>query len=141
MARQLNVGHWGAVDGSNHWQDCDTAVIFGLPYTPDTWAANAYFALQGVQDTAWLQSKNRPYGKHQDVREALKTGHIVSSVVQAINRIRCRKVIDAKGNCPKADVYLMLPAGKVGETILKGILESMPKVNLCEWTFSEYFKY
>ena len=134
---QLNVGHWGAVDGSNHWQDCDTAVIFGLPYTPDTWAANAYFALQGVQDTAWLQSKNRPYGKHQDVREALKTGHIVSSVVQAINRIRCRKVIDAKGNCPKADVYLMLPAGKVGETILKGILESMPKVNLCEWTFSD----
>ena len=28
-------------------------------------------------------------------------------------------------------------SGKVGETILKGILESMPKVNLCEWTFSD----
>lgn len=134
---QLNVGHWGAVDGSNQWKDCDTAVIFGLPYIPDTWAANAYFALQGVQDTEWLQTKHRPHGKHKDVREALKTGHIVSSVVQAINRIRCRKVIDVQGNCPKADVYLMLPNAKASEAILKGILESMPKVNLCEWTFSD----
>lgn len=133
----LNVGHWGAVDGSNNWQDCDTAVIFGLPYIPDTWAANTYFALQGVQDDEWLNSKDRPHGKHLDVREALKTGHIVSSVVQAINRIRCRKVIDDLGNCPKADVYLMLPNGKAGESMLEGILESMPSVNLIDWTFSE----
>lgn len=134
---ELSVGHWGAVDGSNQWRDCDTAVIFGLPYMPDTWSANAYFALQGVKDNAWLQSDQRPHGKHQDVREALKTGHVVSSVVQAINRIRCRKVIDAEGNCPKADVYLMLPKGKAGEAILSGILESMPKVNLCKWAFSD----
>lgn len=132
----LSVGHWGAIDGSNQWKDCDTAVIFGLPYLPDTWAANAYFALQGVKDNTWLQSKNRPHGKHKDVREALKTGHIVSSVVQAINRIRCRKVIDTDGNCPKADVYLMIPNGKEGKAILQGILQSMPKVNLKEWKFT-----
>lgn len=132
---QHHVGHWGAVDGSNEWKDCDTAVIFGLPYLPDTWSANAYFALQGVKTTEWLQSDNRPHGRHKDVREALRTGHIVSSVVQAINRIRCRKVIDAKGNCPESNVYLMLPNGYQGEAILKGILESMPNVQLRDWTF------
>jgi hypothetical protein len=133
---KLNVGHYGAVDGSNAWRDCDTAVIFGLPYLPDTWSANAYFALQGVKTTEWLQSQDRPHGKHLDIREALKTGHIVSSVVQAINRIRCRKVIDSKGNCPKSNIYLMLPNGVGGEAILEGILKSMPSVNLKEWTFT-----
>jgi hypothetical protein len=44
---ELLTGHWGAVDGSNAWRDCDAAVIFGLPYRPDTWTANAFFALQG----------------------------------------------------------------------------------------------
>lgn len=133
----MKVGHWGAVDGSNQWQDCDTAVIFGLPYMPDTWSANAFFALRGVQDTEWLQTPHRPFGRHIDVREALKTGHVVASVVQAINRIRCRKVTDSEGNCPKADVYLMLPDGKSGQAILRGILRSMPGINLQEWAFSE----
>lgn len=133
---KLSVGHYGAVDGSNEWRDCDTAVIFGLPYLPDTWTANAYFALQGVKDTEWLQSDSRPYGNHLDIRDALKTGHIVSSVVQAINRIRCRKVTDNLGNCPNANVYLMLPKGAGGKAILEGILKSMPRVNLKEWTFT-----
>jgi hypothetical protein len=31
---RFDVGHWNAVDGRNDWADCDTAVIFGLPY-PD----------------------------------------------------------------------------------------------------------
>jgi hypothetical protein len=26
----LNVGHWGAIDGKNDWKDCDVAVIFRL---------------------------------------------------------------------------------------------------------------
>lgn len=133
---KLSVGHYGAVDGSNEWRDCDTAIIFGLPYLPDTWTANAYFALQGVRNTEWLQSNSRPHGNHLDIREALKTGHIVSSVVQAINRIRCRKVTDRLGNCPTANVYLMLPTGSGGQLILEGILKSMPSVNLKEWTFT-----
>jgi hypothetical protein len=40
----MKTGHWGAIDGSNKWQDCDTAVIFGIPYLPDHWTANCYMA-------------------------------------------------------------------------------------------------
>jgi len=132
----MHTGHWGAVDGSNAWRECDAAVIFGLPYRPDTWSANAFFALRGVQDTAWLRSKDeRAWGNYQDIRSALKTGQTVTEVVQAINRIRCRKVIDTEGNCPKADVYLLLPDNKLGGDILAGIRREMPGIVVREWTY------
>lgn len=51
---KYSVGHWGAVDGRNDWQDHNTAVIFGLPYRNHIWATNAFFALQGLQDNEWM---------------------------------------------------------------------------------------
>src|SRR5262249_27638570 len=53
--KQFAVGHWGAVDGRNTWQDFDVAVILGLPYRPQTWATNVFCALQGAQDDKWLK--------------------------------------------------------------------------------------
>lgn len=47
---RLDIGHWGAVDGRNDWSDCDTAVIFGLPYRDRVWSTNLFFALRGHQD-------------------------------------------------------------------------------------------
>jgi hypothetical protein len=60
---QFSVGHWGAVDGRNTWQDFDTTVILGLPYRPQTWATNMFCALQGAQDDEWLKS---PEWKQQE---------------------------------------------------------------------------
>ena len=45
--------HWGAVDGSNAYADCDVAVVFGLPYRDAvTWPTNVFFALQGADSGA-----------------------------------------------------------------------------------------
>lgn len=132
----MHTGHWGAVDGSNAWRDCDAAVIFGLPYRPDTWSANAFFALQGVQDTSWLQSKEyRAWGEYKDIRTALRTGQTVTEVVQAINRVRCRKVIDAQGNCPTVDVYLLLPGNHVATDIIAAIKRDMPGIKVGPWSY------
>jgi hypothetical protein len=133
---ELKTGHWWAVDGRNDWQDCDAAVIFGLPYRPDQWTATTFFALQGVKDDAWLQAKTRPWEKHRDVRMALKLGQLVTDVVQAINRIRCRRVIDEQGNCAPCDVYLMLPSGKTADAILEGIVKQMPDIMVKDWALS-----
>ncbi len=133
---RLHTGHWGAVTGSNAWRACDAAVILGLPYRPDTWSANTFMALQGVQSTEWLRSDQRPFGNHKDVRSALKLGQVITDLVQAINRIRCRKVIDAEGNCPAADVYLLLPEGPQGETILAGVVKLMDGINVRPWALS-----
>jgi hypothetical protein len=43
----LNVGHWGAVDGKNCWKDCNVAVIWGLPYMAEHHAIDQLFAVLG----------------------------------------------------------------------------------------------
>jgi hypothetical protein len=132
-----STGHWGKIDGSNQWKNCDTVVIFGLPIMPETWTANVYMALQGPQSTAWLQGENgRKYGKHHDVRQALKWGEISTRVIQAINRVRCRNTIDHKGNCKPTDVYLMIPNGEQGANLLLDIQTMMPSIQIKDdWNY------
>lgn len=131
---KYSVGHWRAVDGRNDWQDHDTAVIFGLPYRNHIWATNAFFALQGLQDNEWM--KNPQWKSYADVREEMQTKQITVSIIQAINRIRCRRVIDAEGNCHPSDVFIVLPTGSRGDRILDAIKLEMPGVKTLEWSFS-----
>jgi hypothetical protein len=133
-----SVGTWGAIDGSNEWKDCDTAVIIGLPTKPDTWSANMVNGFCGIQSTEWLRGPGRPFGDHSDVRAALKIGDTITQVVQAINRIRCRKVIDAEGNCPEANVYLLLPDGPWGDQILQGIINLMDGIVVKPWVIQGF---
>lgn len=132
---EMKVGHWGNLDGSNEWQDCDAVVIFGMPYRPDHWTAEIFMAFKGVQTDEWLNNPEaRSYGKHPDIRRALRMGQLTTDVVQAINRIRCRRVIDGHGNCNSADVYLLLPCNKDGKEVLRGIRKEMPGVRCKEWS-------
>jgi hypothetical protein len=133
---EMMTGHWNSIDGSNKWQDCDTAVIFGLPYRPDTWTANVFMAFKGPQSTEWLQKKEqRQWKKYQDIRKALKHGQIITNIVQAINRVRCRRVIDSEGNCPDTDVFILLPHDKIAKDILDGIKKNMPGIKVKKWQF------
>lgn len=130
---EMMTGHWGSVDGSNAYRECDTAVIFGLPYRPDYWTANVFFALRGPQDTDWLTASERPFKEHNDIRDALKVGQITVAIVQAINRVRCRSVTDEQGNCPATDVYILLPNNAEADEILNGIVREMPGVQVKAW--------
>jgi hypothetical protein len=125
----LTTGHWGKIDGSNQWQYCDTVVIFGIPYLPKTWTSNIFMALQGAKDTEWLQDGNaRTFGKHTDIRKALEWGMISTNIIQAVNRVRCRKTIDNQGNCERTDVYIMLTGTELDNAILKDISRMMPEI-------------
>jgi hypothetical protein len=80
----METGHWGKIDGSNEWKNCDTVVIFGLPYLPPSWSPNVFMALQGGRDTRWLQNAiSGAHGKHKDIRQALRWGQIATNVIQA----------------------------------------------------------
>jgi hypothetical protein len=134
----FDVGHWGAVDGRNDWQDYDTAVIFGLPYRDRTWSANTFMALCGPQTTEWLNSEgDRPFKSYRDIRHALEVGQLVVSIVQAMNRTRNRKVIDEAGNCHPVDVFILLPGDKTGREILDGITGEMPGINVVDWVYTD----
>lgn len=124
--------HWGDIDGKNEWSDKSAAVFFGLPYTDNSFAIDTFFAHVGPQGDDWLRTARR-YGAYDDICKALVHSFIMRSVVQAINRIRCRRLIDASGNCDPTDVYLLLPSGSTNEAVVNAIVQQMPGVHICKW--------
>jgi hypothetical protein len=130
---RFDVGHWGAIDGRNDWSDYDTAVIFGLHYLDRVWSTNQFFALRGPQDDYWLQ--NPDWNEHDDVRQVMEQRQLSVSIIQAINRVRCRRVIDAQGRSPPADIYVILPKNKMGDAILQDIRVDMPGIVEVPWAF------
>jgi len=132
--KECSVGHWGAIDGRNTWQDFDTALILGLPYLPQTWATNMFCALQGAQDDEWLQSPE--WKQFKNVRKEMEQRQMSVSVIQAVNRICCRHVIDAEGHCPPADIFIVLPKDALGDAVLDAIKADMPEIRVVDWDFS-----
>ncbi|MDE5451937.1 hypothetical protein GWE18_03470 [Bradyrhizobium sp. CSA112] len=131
---QFSIGHWGKVDGSNAWKDFDTAVIFGLPYRDQVWSNDTFFALQGFQEDGWF---NEPQWKHYgDVRRVMRQRQLSVSIIQAIGRIRLRRVVDENGKCPPADVFIVLPKSQEGDEVLQDILTDLPGLKLADWDFS-----
>ena len=123
---KLSTAHWNAIDGKNLWADHSAAVIVGLPYRSRIWANNLYQAINGKQDTAWLQS-------NAEVRARLEVKQLTTAICQAINRVHCRATVDDKGNCKPTDVYLFLKEGDEGDAILKGLREEMPGIVEQKW--------
>lgn len=128
-----SVAHWGAIDGKNDWNDYDTVVIFGLSYRDQVWSTNTFFALQGLQDNRWLEQPS--WGRYADVRQEMQRRQLTVSVIQAVNRVRCRRVIDRDGNCPPTDVFIVLPKGAEGDAILGHLQEEMPGAVTVPWEF------
>lgn len=130
----LAVGHWGALDGRNDWSDYDTVVVFGLPYRDPIWSSNTFLAHRGPQDASWFQADDgRAYKGYKDVRRELEIRQLSVSVVQAINRVRCRRVVDGEGNCPPTTALIVLPTDDTGERLLAAIHKEMPGIRVESW--------
>jgi hypothetical protein len=125
---KLSVAHWGSLDGKNEWHDHDVAVLFGLSYRMRIWANNLYQAIKGRQGTKWLQNNNV-------LRNEMEVKQLTAGIVQAMNRIRCRKTVNAQGDCLPAEVFLVLKEGSEGDAILEGIRAEMPGLVVQPWEF------
>jgi hypothetical protein len=67
----------------------------------------------------------------------MEVKQLTAGIVQAMNRIRCRKTTDANGNCLPAEVFIVLREGDEGAAILKGIRAEMPGIVVSDdWDFS-----
>ena len=124
---EFRTAHFGAIDGKNDWQDFDTCVIAGMPYWPPNWAINALITAKGG------------LGAAEDLTRTLAEvtiNPLAVSVIQAVNRIRCRRVIDANGNCPPCSVFLLLRDQIEGDQILDLVKQEMPGIKVKDWDFS-----
>lgn len=130
---KYSVAHWGAIDGKNDWNDHDTAIILGVPYRDQVWSTNLFFALQGLQDNDWVVDPR--WGKYADVHREMQRRQLSVCIIQAINRVHCRRVIDAEGNCPPTEIFLVLRQGDEGDVILSHIREEMPGIVVKSWAF------
>ena len=59
-------------------------------------------------------------------------------VIQAINRVRCRRVVDENGRCSPTQVWLMLPDGRPEtKMILEGLKKDMPNIKEQAWAYGK----
>ncbi len=122
--KTIEINHWGAITGLNQWQDFDTCVIAGLNHKPATFAQN-----RSIVNT----NEHMAFGSDQtSINETIKMTDITAEIIQAMNRIRIRKVISSDGKCASANIYLMLPVFNYsGYT--QHIREHMTNINIVEW--------
>ncbi len=154
--KNFSTAYWGNLNGKNNWQDYETIVLYGIPRLDDVTVENAELAFdlwhmetqnkfslpdalinpdaelieiapqQWAYDDTGSQSIESylEYGEYQQ-------GFTASEVIQAINRIRCRRVVDGKGNCEPCKVYLLLKKGETDpleKAILDAIRSEMPDI-------------
>lgn len=131
---EYGVATYGAIDGRNDWRTFDTAVVLGMFNRPDTWSRNMFMALQGIQDDDWLNNP-QPWGRYDDIRREMERRQLTVCIVQAVNRIRCRNVVDATGSCEPADVFIVLPSHADGDLILDHIKDEMPGIVVKDWEY------
>lgn len=143
---KVAIENWGAIDGKNNWQKFDTIVLCGLNHIGPVNSECAVLAYE-----AWHEKAQHKYNPDFHVDDETMTwqvvgdddgeahndyerSHITVSVIQAINRVRCRKSVDTAGNCAKTDVHLYLRRkdGVLEQHILERIRQAMPGIQVVE---------
>lgn len=126
----LKVGHWQALDGRNLFRECDTVVTMSWPYPPQNMAIDLLFADADpeLRTDEYLTSK-------KDFLKQLDLGHVGASVIQAVNRGRCRKVTSEDGSCDPMDIFMFMDKETSGDTrTMRETLErEMPNMVFRDW--------
>ena len=144
-----NLSHWGNIDGKNDWSALKNIFIYGLPYLGQKNAEGVTLSYQ-----RWIESHEYKYHpdlvvecEHTgavgaiefplDLWQNVEQGHLNVSVIQAINRVRCRQSIDSTGNCEPVSVTLFLnkkdgSQRKYQACLLDSISDAMPNIRIIE---------
>jgi hypothetical protein len=121
---KTDIASWGSLTGLNNWKDYDTCVLLGLNHKPKQFVQNRTL-INTTEDEAFgaLQAK---------LNIDIEVSDLTSEIVQAMNRIRIRKVTANDGKCENANIYLTLPAKEYSEYI-RLIKQHMNNIDIIEW--------
>ena len=126
----IHVDHWGNLTGSNRYRNCTTIILFGLNHKPYFVSRNAHTLAKGA-GMAFLETEQNK----DEVQSIIRTS-LCSEIIQAINRVACRKPIDEYGNCISTKVFLTLPLinnGNDASVIRNQISAEMPNIKIDDW--------
>jgi len=122
--KDIKISHWGAITGLNTWKEFDTCVIIGLNHKPKSFSQNRVNI---------ASNEEIAFGENQKVlNHAISTSDISSEIIQAINRIRVRKIISSDGGCESANIYLTLPVFDFDEHVTL-IRQQMLNISIKDW--------
>jgi hypothetical protein len=129
----LSTAHYGRIDGLNSWHDHSTVCILGLDYRDRTWVNGLFAAMEDHKGNSpqigeAIQQTDETY-REMDRRQ------LTVSIIQALNRVRCRHVVDVEGNCEPCEGYLFLPDNDTGRSIRQSIKREMPGIVIREWDY------
>ncbi len=122
-----NTMHWGAIAGRNDLDKHEVIGLLSLPYRDQ----NDY--LMWHLASCDVGQRGRQLGNASGPVSDLRAHHIALELIQAINRIRCRRPIDEVGGCLPCDVYVVLPKGPIGDAMLDLVCSEMPGVKVEDW--------
>jgi hypothetical protein len=124
------TAHYGETGGSNAWSDYDTCGVFGLQFPPRERAIN----VANAKTVRPEMFKSLPA-----VRQRGDIAHITTVLLQGFGRVRLRNVINAEGDCPETELYLLVSAvdDGISEEVVKRIKANMPGLRCVIWDYSE----
>lgn len=124
----------GSLDGINIYKDMKHIIFHGFPYLPDY----LFKYILYKQHKAELTTQNKHLSiyefDHDDIYN-LRNQYLAARLIQAINRIRCRSIIDTEGNCAQSHAYLLFNSEEQRNTLLHLLETHLPKVRIEEWSF------
>lgn len=135
FSEQVKVANWGNLDGKNDWKDVKNMTVFGLPYLPISTIILRIFAMKGEQSNHWLQSKGDRPTDRANTLWRINRSHMVSDIIQAMNRCQIRGSINTEGLCPVTDIHILLPAEKESLFIINEIKSQMPNLKILDWEY------
>lgn len=128
-----HTAHYGNITGKNDWCKSSTVVICGLPYLNPIVTTQICAALLPRYANAGSLRLDDNFPDRASVSSKLIASYNVIEVIQAINRVRCRQMIDADGGCEPTDVFILCPKGEAGLDLIAQLVDEMPGVVVREW--------
>jgi hypothetical protein len=131
--QEFDIAYWGKVDGLNLWSHFDTGVIYGFPYLPPERAVQVIHGILGSK----LPTEVRDSLGH--LRHKFQVSKITCRIIQAANRIRSRRVIDASGTCLPFDLWITFPKDiptRLGSEVLGKVVAGMPGIQTAVWAYN-----
>lgn len=126
---EIAVTHWGVIDGKNEFRDFNSIFVTSLPFLPDSSLTETIMTMLGFDGLRYSEERIN------ELKQQLWITSAVSRLIQAINRIGFRKVIDSEGNVAPCKAFVVLPRLK-GQEAKDLLLNALTGIEEQDWDFA-----